>query len=520
MPLSFRKSLRVGPLRFNLSKSGLGVSTGFKGFRLGTGPRGNYVHVGKYGLSYRYTIPTTARKPSESADTAPEPRWDRRLNEVEPRQTTGEMRAITSGSVSKMVDSSSVDLINEISQKNQITPLGFLSLLASAIVWTLLALFGVPGIVLVPLALVLIGLVIGAYVSDTMRKTVVIMYDLDDATLNAYDHLHNCLLAFSKCGGFWQIGGQAKVFDAKYHAGAGHIVTRKEVTIGDNLPPFFKTNISVVKFPIGRRSMYFFPDRVLVFAKETVGTISYDDLHVSTAESRFIEEGSVPSDARIVDRTWRYVNKGGGPDRRFKNNSELPVCLYEDIRFTSSTGLNEYFQASRLGLGHELALAIEDLAALLKRAKEANRYISANPATAKPQSAVDESSSMQFQVPQALLRILCCIMVADGRASRSERQLICQIMHDIGSPWNDNEIDKVMDQFIADVREVGFRRTREKAFEKIPTFRQLGMENLVIRAIDRIAQADGKLHDRESKLCDEIKEMLNGANAGTDRAGT
>lgn len=35
------------PFRFNLSNSGIGVSAGIKGFRVGTGPRGNYVHMGR-----------------------------------------------------------------------------------------------------------------------------------------------------------------------------------------------------------------------------------------------------------------------------------------------------------------------------------------------------------------------------------------------------------------------------------------------------------------------------------------
>lgn len=37
MGLYLRKSVRVGPLRFNLSKGGVGVSAGIKGFRVGTG---------------------------------------------------------------------------------------------------------------------------------------------------------------------------------------------------------------------------------------------------------------------------------------------------------------------------------------------------------------------------------------------------------------------------------------------------------------------------------------------------
>ena len=47
-----RKSVRVGPFRFNLSKSGIGVSTGVPGFRVGTGPRGTYVHLGRGGLYF------------------------------------------------------------------------------------------------------------------------------------------------------------------------------------------------------------------------------------------------------------------------------------------------------------------------------------------------------------------------------------------------------------------------------------------------------------------------------------
>ena len=50
MGFYIRKSIKAGPFRFNLSKSGLGVSAGIPGFRVGTGPRGNYVHMGRNGI--------------------------------------------------------------------------------------------------------------------------------------------------------------------------------------------------------------------------------------------------------------------------------------------------------------------------------------------------------------------------------------------------------------------------------------------------------------------------------------
>jgi len=54
-----------------------------------------------------------------------------------------------------------------------------------------------------------------------------------------------------------------------------------------------------------------------------------------------MESGGLPSDAQVVGRTWQYVNKKGGPDRRFNNNPEIPIALYEEGHFGSTTGLNE-----------------------------------------------------------------------------------------------------------------------------------------------------------------------------------
>lgn len=56
MGFYIRKSFRAGPIRFNLSKSGIGVSGGVKGARIGIGPRGTYVHAGRQGLYYRKNL--------------------------------------------------------------------------------------------------------------------------------------------------------------------------------------------------------------------------------------------------------------------------------------------------------------------------------------------------------------------------------------------------------------------------------------------------------------------------------
>ncbi len=73
---------------------------------------------------------------------------------------------------------------------------------------------------------------------------------------------------------------------------------------------------------------------------------------------RLVEDETVPSDARIADRTWRYVNEDGSPDRRFRDNPELPVVLCGQLHVTSATGLDELFQCSKAGAAGAVAEAI------------------------------------------------------------------------------------------------------------------------------------------------------------------
>lgn len=56
MATYLRKSFAFGPFRINLSKSGLGISFGVTGFRVGTGPRGPYVHAGRGGLYFKKSL--------------------------------------------------------------------------------------------------------------------------------------------------------------------------------------------------------------------------------------------------------------------------------------------------------------------------------------------------------------------------------------------------------------------------------------------------------------------------------
>jgi hypothetical protein len=297
----FRKSVKVGPLRFNLSKSGIGVSAGIPGFRMGSGPRGNYVYMGGGGLYYRAALDTG--RSAQSLVPSPSPTAD-----------NGQMSEIESASALQMVDESSAALLEEINAKLKAT------------VWWPFAL-GV------------------------------------DAATEDYQAFHDAFDALAGCRRVGHIAAQGAVQDRKRQAGAGAVVRRHVIRPAKRPPSRIKTNIEVPVIPVGRQMLHFFPDRLLVIDDNGAGAIDYANLQLDTRQSQFIEREGVPADAQVIGRTWQYVNKGGGPDRRFKSNPEIPIALYEEIHLTSATGLNEMIQVSKLGTGEQLRQGIKRLVA-------------------------------------------------------------------------------------------------------------------------------------------------------------
>src|SRR5262249_7852398 len=135
----------------------------------------------------------------------------------------------------------------------------------------------------------------------------------------------------------------------------------RRVGLAMSPPGIIKTNIAVPMLPCGRETLHFFPDRLLVFTNNGVGAVAYGDLSLERYAGRFVEDESVPADAQVVDTTWRYVNRDGGPDRRFNNNRQLPVALYETLHLRSGSGLNEQLQLSRQGAAEAFAVATKEL---------------------------------------------------------------------------------------------------------------------------------------------------------------
>lgn len=331
------------------------------GLRFGTGPRGHYVHAGRGGLYYRASLGGgKAGSPRRLVEgqLQPSPQQPLALN------PDAEMVRVSSADVLEMTDARFIELLDELNAKQLQAKLSIvLGGIAATIGFGLMLNLGLKGLA-AGVGLTLIGAWAGAYL-DGYRRAVVVMYDLEDDTEAAYKALTDAFDGMTKAAAIWRVDSGGEISDLaawKRNAGAGYLVDRKPTTFGYALPSIVKSNITPPSMQVGKETLYFLPDVVLVLDGNKFGAVGYDKLSVRWEESRHIEAESVPSDARIVGQTWMHPNKNGGPDRRFANNRQIPICLYESIHLTSTNGLNELLQLSILGRAAPFADAARKLA--------------------------------------------------------------------------------------------------------------------------------------------------------------
>lgn len=360
MGLTFSKSVRFGAVRFNFSGSGIGVSTGIKRLRIGTGPRGAYISAGVGGFRYRTSLggakrvsrpaATPGRMVTPGAATAPEPNI---IHSVE--HDTQSVLALTDSTGDALLDS-----MNEQARKVQLWPFvgaGLLFLLILAhphlSAWPAWAEWALVGA----------GVAVTAWARhrDQMKRLTVLFFEPDGQTTQAFA----AVVEAAQRAGTLQLRSVLETStygDVKYSAGASHGLKLGKSSRQVGQAPGIVANVDVPVLTSGRTTLAFFPDRVLAFQGKSVGAVSYADLNIESFAAQFIEGEAVPNDATVIGHTWQYVNKKGGPDRRFKNNRQLPVCRVNRLHMSSSRGLDVRLMASREGAFNEFAQAVQQFA--------------------------------------------------------------------------------------------------------------------------------------------------------------
>lgn len=332
----FRKSVKIGPVRVNFSKGGVGYSVGVRGARIGVKPNGaTYLHVGLNGLYYRQSLNVpqyNIQRPFADNRDA------KKVNE-------SQINSLFVGEdVSQFAKSSRNELVKRLRDIHQAPRIDQIVIAVGIVVSLVLYLINIQYSAFSVVVFTLLASAL--YVWEQKRRATFLQYQLTDEENRRFTKMIDAINHLASCDYVWQIQDEQASREWKYNGGATSLVKRKAVVIGEGLPPWVKTNVSVPTMQLTNRELYFLPDGILVYDSKNVGHIDYDSVHLMIGKERFIED-TVPLDAQVVGHTWEHPNKNGGPDLRFANNRQLPICIYGTLRIESKEGLRAFLQTSK-----------------------------------------------------------------------------------------------------------------------------------------------------------------------------
>ncbi|HEY0094124.1 MAG TPA: hypothetical protein VGB96_07360, partial [Archangium sp.] len=210
------------------------------GLRVGTGPRGNFVHMGGGGLYYRATLPSGGRA---RASVLPRP--------VPVSSPVERYERIESGDVLGMVDESAAGLLQQLqaaSARARWMP-WVLAGAAFLVVYALAA--GLPQWLVLLIALVGAAAAGWARIRDVAGGSVVLFYDLEPDALAAYEELHAAFARLAGARATWNLHARANTQDSKRNAGASQLVQRQPIRLRSGAPDIIRTNLDVPAIPSG-----------------------------------------------------------------------------------------------------------------------------------------------------------------------------------------------------------------------------------------------------------------------------
>ena len=106
-----------------------------------------------------------------------------------------------------------------------------------------------------------------------------------------------------------------------------------------------------------------------------------------------------------------------------------------------------------------------------------------------------------------VLDILCCVMVADGKASRCEKAHILELMANYASDKSKEEVGQHIIGFVAEVKSDGFKSVLKRSCTNARSLDNEDLGELVYLCYE-LADSDSEVDDREKKVIEQIRRQI------------
>jgi hypothetical protein len=187
--------------------------------------------------------------------------------------------------------------------------------------------------------------------------------ELPDRVVHVYSRLCDEFAALAKCDRIWDTVSHRSANRSVERTTATRIVERKAVRFQLGQCELIESTWKVPHLENANGGdIYFYPAFVLYFiSADRFALLEYKEIKLTALPTQFHEEETLLRDTKVVGHTWAKANKDGSPDKRFKDNYQIPVALYGKIEVQSSTGMNEEYLFSNANTAERFALAWQEM---------------------------------------------------------------------------------------------------------------------------------------------------------------
>jgi hypothetical protein len=373
MAWSYRRRIKIIPgVHLNFSKSGISTSIGVRGASITFGQSGTYANASIPGLGLYNRQKISGKggqdsiKPIDNAPAIelPDNIFSADIQEITSQDMAGIKEAIISAQKQKE------ELKKDLNNVKQALVFSKLKLVTGYIL--LFGLIKKQISINTKIEIKAQNEAIAAINEQLEYSKVNLNIEFAPEIKLKYDRLVNAFNKLITSQKIWDVTSAHAHDGVRSRSGASTIIKKKEAKVSFKSIPEIKCDFQPFWFNnINGSDLYFYPNFIVMLNSiHDFALIDINELNFNFSSTRFIESGQVPSDSKIIEYTWAKVNKNGTPDKRFKENYQIPIVKYGNIELQTKTGLKEEFEFSNYEYCEEFSRAFLDYQQTIKLLKQ------------------------------------------------------------------------------------------------------------------------------------------------------
>jgi DnaJ-domain-containing protein 1 len=183
-------------------------------------------------------------------------------------------------------------------------------------------------------------------VLDRSSYVIYLHYKMEGGKKVFYDGLLDSLYELSGADKTWHVERISYNKRMNDYGGSKEIYDRHSVKIKKSAPGFIKTNVITWSLDLKDEVLYFFPDYIILKSRIKYSVMEYETFALEYFEKPYYETEADPDDAEKIGLAWLHPKKDGSADKRFRNNPEISIMLYAELKIISSAGNIFHLQIS------------------------------------------------------------------------------------------------------------------------------------------------------------------------------